>query len=432
MDASKFCKHCGNNLTTDAQFCSKCGVQIETDSSFPQIKKPHPSPKSHQKSPIVVLILGLFLGILGIHRVYVGKIYTGLFMLITVGGFGIWYLVDLILIVTNKFEDKNGTIIQLTQNPSSFKKVILVIGAVFAWLLLFVGTIFIIVLFLTSGLIYSINHQLSALKTGDIEKAYSYTSKDFQKATSLSDFKKFINQYPSLKNNESAFFIERTIENNMGFVKGTLTAKDGAKTPIEYRLIREDGVWKILNIKVSYTGAGIDIDHNVLKSSSSLIPQESTWIDFNNKANRYSLKYPSNWEYVKSGKGTVIFRGKKDTNSYHTIITIRTLLTKKNKGQYSTIQELKDDFKSLIFKNTTESKLLDQGKIELPQNPKRIHGEYLLFTYKYKNKEFKQMDTIILRDDGLAFYTWSYTSLMKQYNSDLPIAKRMYESWIIY
>lgn len=70
--------------------------------------------------------------------------------------------------------------------------------------------------------------------------------------------------------------------------------------------------------------------------------------------------------------------------------------------------------------------------MELPQNPKRFHGEYLLFTYKYKNKEFKQMDTIILRDDGLAFYTWSYTSLMKQYNSDLPIAKRMYESWIIY
>lgn len=53
-------------------------------------------------------------------------------------------------------------------------------GAVFAWLLVFVGTIFIIVLLLTSGLIYSINHQLNALKTGDIEKAYSYTSKDFK------------------------------------------------------------------------------------------------------------------------------------------------------------------------------------------------------------------------------------------------------------
>ncbi|VEB36768.1 Predicted membrane protein [Legionella sainthelensi] len=432
MDASKFCKHCGNNLTADAQFCSKCGAPIETNSSFPPIKKPYSNQEIHQKSPLVVLILGLFLGVIGIHRIYVGKIYTGLLMLITLGGLGIWYLVDLILIVTNKFEDKNGNLIQLIQNPSSFKKALLVMGAVFAWLLVFVGTIFIIVLFLTSGLIYSINHQLSALKTGDIEKAYSYTSKDFQKVTSLSDFKKFIDQYPSLKNNKSAFFNERIVENNVGFVKGTLTAKDGAKTPVEYRLIWEDRAWKILNIKVSYTGAGIDIDRNVFKPSSSLTPQESTWIDFDNKANRYSLKYPNNWEYIKSGKGTVLFKGKKGSDSYYTTITIRTLLTKKNKGQYSTIQELKDDLKTLVFKNTTEPQLLDQGEIELPQNPKRFHGEYLVFTYKYKNKEFKQMDTIILRDDGLAFYTWSYTSLMKQYNSDLPIAKRMYESWIIY
>ncbi|VEH31945.1 TM2 domain-containing protein [Legionella sainthelensi] len=199
MDASKFCRHCGNNLTEDAQFCSKCGAPVETNSSFPQIKKSYPNQEIHQKSPLLVLILGLFLGVIGIHRIYVGKIYTGLLMLITLGGLGIWYLVDLILIVTNKFEDKNGNSIQLTQNPSSFKKALLVMGAVFAWLLVFVGTIFIIVLLLTSGLIYSINHQLNALKTGDIEKAYSYTSKDFQKATSLSDFKKFIDQYPSLK-----------------------------------------------------------------------------------------------------------------------------------------------------------------------------------------------------------------------------------------
>lgn len=432
MDAPKFCRNCGNNLTTDAHFCSKCGAPIELTPSFPQTKRPYSGQENLQRSPIVVLILGLFLGVIGIHRIYVGKIYTGLIMLLTLGGFGIWYLVDLILIVTNKFEDKNGNLIQLTQSQSSFKKAILVIGAVLAWLLLFVGTIFIIVLFLTSGLIYSINHQLNALKAGDIEKAYSYTAKDFQKVTSLPDFEKFINQYPSLKDNDDAFFNERIIENNMGFVKGTLTAKDGAKTPVEYRLIWEDGVWKILSIKVSYTGAGININHNVFKPSSSLTHQQLTWIDFDNKTNRYTLKYPSNWEYIKSGKGTVIFRGKKDSNSYHSRITIRTLLTKKNKGQYSTIQELKDDLKTLIFKNTTEPKLLDQGEIELPQNPKKFHGEYLIFTYKYKNQEFKQMDTVILREDGLAFYIWSYTSLMKQYNSDLPVAKKIYESWVIY
>lgn len=76
--------------------------------------------------------------------------------------------------------------------------------------------------------------------------------------------------------------------------------------------------------------------------------------------------------------------------------------------------------------------MLAQGEIELPQNQKKFHGEYIVFTYKYKNKQLKQLFTIILRDDGLAFYTWSYTSLITEYDRNLPINKEMYESWTIY
>ncbi|KTC91219.1 DUF4864 domain-containing protein [Fluoribacter dumoffii] len=432
MDAPNFCKHCGNKLSADAQFCSQCGTQVEASSISPQIEQTFPGKEKQQKSPITAFVLALIFGTFGIHRFYLGKIKSGLLMLLTLGGLGIWYLVDLILLVTNKFEDKNGNLILFTKNPSPLKKTLMVIGVIAAWFLLFVGTVFTIVLFLTNSLIYPINNQLKALKTGNIEKAYSYTSKDFQKATSLGDFNKFLNQYPSLKSNESTFFNIRSIENNLGFVKGTLTAKDGAKTPIEYRLIWENGGWKILNIKVSSTGAGIDINHTAQSSSPTAPPPQLNWLNFDNKGNRYSLKYPNNWEYIKSGKGTVIFRGKKDTDASHTTITIQTLLTKKNKGKYSTIAELINDLKSQIFANTSESKVLAQGEIELPQNQKKFHGEYIVFTYKYKNKQLKQLFTIILRDDGLAFYTWSYTSLITEYDRNLPINKEMYESWTIY
>ena len=60
------------------------------------------------KEWIVTLLLGLFLGTLGVHRFYVGKIGTGILQLITLGGCGIWTLIDIVMILTGSFKDKNG------------------------------------------------------------------------------------------------------------------------------------------------------------------------------------------------------------------------------------------------------------------------------------------------------------------------------------
>lgn len=61
-----------------------------------------------EKDWLTCLLLEVFLGYLGIHRFYVGKIGTGILYLITGGVFGIGWLVDLIKILTGKFCDKNG------------------------------------------------------------------------------------------------------------------------------------------------------------------------------------------------------------------------------------------------------------------------------------------------------------------------------------
>ena len=64
------------------------------------------------KSNTVALLLCFFLGFLGIHRFYVGKIGTGVLMILTLGGLGIWNLIDVIIIVMQKFTDSDGNVLR--------------------------------------------------------------------------------------------------------------------------------------------------------------------------------------------------------------------------------------------------------------------------------------------------------------------------------
>lgn len=60
---------------------------------------------------LIVLLFAFFLGWLGVHRFYVGKIGTGVLMIFTFGGLGIWSLIDLIMVAVGQFKKKDGTLI---------------------------------------------------------------------------------------------------------------------------------------------------------------------------------------------------------------------------------------------------------------------------------------------------------------------------------
>ena len=60
------------------------------------------------RSRVVAILLCLLLGFFGVHRFYVGKIGTGILMILTAGGLGIWYVADLILVIFGVFRDKDG------------------------------------------------------------------------------------------------------------------------------------------------------------------------------------------------------------------------------------------------------------------------------------------------------------------------------------
>jgi hypothetical protein len=66
----------------------------------------HPGPS--EKSRGVALALAAILGPFGAHRFYVGRPKSAALMLVTVGGLGLWYLYDLILVAAGEFEDVEG------------------------------------------------------------------------------------------------------------------------------------------------------------------------------------------------------------------------------------------------------------------------------------------------------------------------------------
>jgi TM2 domain-containing membrane protein YozV len=70
-------------------------------------------------SRLVALLLCFFLGALGVHRFYVGKIGTGILMILTLGGCGIWILIDLIMIAVGSFRDQEKRLVFRWTEPGS-------------------------------------------------------------------------------------------------------------------------------------------------------------------------------------------------------------------------------------------------------------------------------------------------------------------------
>jgi TM2 domain-containing membrane protein YozV len=64
--------------------------------------------ESEEKKLTVLLLCWPIFGCFGLHRFYTGKHYTGLLMLLTFGGLGLWMYVDAALIIMGKFTDKQG------------------------------------------------------------------------------------------------------------------------------------------------------------------------------------------------------------------------------------------------------------------------------------------------------------------------------------
>ena len=99
-----YCNKCGKEIDDEALICPHCGcgtVNYVRD-------KAKSSVQPAQKKRSTALLLCIFLGGLGAHRFYVGKIWSGLLWLFTLGFCGVGTLIDFFCIYDNKFTDDAG------------------------------------------------------------------------------------------------------------------------------------------------------------------------------------------------------------------------------------------------------------------------------------------------------------------------------------
>lgn len=106
-----------------------------------QVYQMVPPPKSF----VATWLLSMFLGSFGIDRFYLGKIGTGILKLLTGGGFGIWYLIDLILTLVGSQTDKLGRPLEGYQAHKTVAWIVTIVwlfgGVIFAILTGMIGLI---------------------------------------------------------------------------------------------------------------------------------------------------------------------------------------------------------------------------------------------------------------------------------------------------
>lgn len=103
----KYCRNCGAEVADEAVICVKCGCSLTGETPLKAVNG-----NISDKDWWATFLFCWFLGFLGIHRFYVGRTGSAIAMIFTMGGLGIWVLVDWIVILCGNFKDKDGKLIQ--------------------------------------------------------------------------------------------------------------------------------------------------------------------------------------------------------------------------------------------------------------------------------------------------------------------------------
>jgi len=150
----------------------------------------------------------------------------------------------------------------------------LVIGVVIA-----IGVVALIVaavFYMTSGVTQAGDRFFAMIRDGKAREAYQTAAREFRTATSEDQFLAFLKS-STIAQFESASWSSRSISLNVGELEGSLKTSGGGVIPIKLKLVKEDGVWKVLALEKSVAGLVSD-------SGSAAIPGETELITLANSS----------------------------------------------------------------------------------------------------------------------------------------------------
>lgn len=106
---------------------------------------------------------------------------------------------------------------------------------------------------LTAGVTDSSDKFYGLVKEHKMQEAYASTAKAFQNSASLDQFQVFLTS-TKIDTYASASWPSTSIMNDTGHIEGTITTTSNTTIPVTMDFVKEDGIWKVLNIKPTAAG----------------------------------------------------------------------------------------------------------------------------------------------------------------------------------
>jgi len=136
----------------------------------------------------------------------------------------------------------------------------------------------------------------------------------------------------------------------------------------------------------------------------------------------YSIRYPNDWIYTKPREFSVVFSGREETPAYRSTVAIENLLSAKVGGKYESVRAVVDAYKCELV---TAAEDVCIHTSDYPA------GDGYIAEFTYQGETLRQWRIVIARGNGNIFHTWAYASPIEQYDSYLPIARAMLDSWTL-